>query len=82
MSWLYSCKKASELLSMAQDEPLDTFTRWRLRAHMSVCENCREVEAQLQTLRSLTHGWSLTASRPPTRQSSVDERAPAVGLRG
>lgn len=66
MSWLYSCKKASELLSMAQDEPLDTFTRWRLRAHMSVCENCREVEAQLQTLRSLTHQWLEPDSEPPS----------------
>lgn len=65
MSWLYSCKKASELLSMAQDEPLDTFSRWRLRAHMSVCENCREVEAQLHTLRKLTNQWLGPDSEPP-----------------
>lgn len=67
MSWLYSCKKASELLSMAQDEPLDTLSRWRLRAHMSVCENCREVEAQLYTLRSLTNQWLGPDSEPPPK---------------
>lgn len=66
MSWLYSCKKASELLSMAQDEPLGTFSRWRLRAHMSVCANCREVEAQLHTLRSLTHQWIEPDSELPS----------------
>ena len=37
MSWLYSCKKASELLSMAQDEPLGTFSRLALaRAHVGL----------------------------------------------
>lgn len=67
MSWLYSCKKASELLSMAQDDPLDTFSRWRLHAHLSVCANCREVAAQLHTLRGLTQQWMEPDSELPPK---------------
>ncbi|MES2423274.1 MAG: zf-HC2 domain-containing protein [Pseudomonadota bacterium] len=57
MNWLVSCKQAAELLSISQDEPLGLISRLRLRAHLSMCENCRQVEAQFNSLRSLTGQW-------------------------
>lgn len=57
MNWLDTCKQTAVLLSQREDEPLGVIARWRLRAHLSVCENCRGVEAQLQSLRTLTRQW-------------------------
>lgn len=65
MTWFDTCKQTAALLSQRQDEPLGAVTRWRLRAHLSVCENCREVEAQLQTLRKLTRQWLTPDPDPP-----------------
>lgn len=53
MSLLYSCRKAAELLSLAMDEPLDLTDRVRLQVHLAMCGNCRNVGAQMQTLRVL-----------------------------
>jgi hypothetical protein len=57
MNWRVSCKQAAELLSISQDEPLGLLNRLRLRAHLSMCENCRQVEAQFSALRALTGQW-------------------------
>lgn len=47
MNLLRSCKKAAELITLAQDEPLSTLDRLRLKLHFSICGNCRNVEQQI-----------------------------------
>lgn len=53
MSLFHSCRKVAELLSQALDEPLDFTDRVRLRIHLSLCGNCRNVEQQMSTLHAL-----------------------------
>lgn len=47
MNFLRSCKKAAELITLAQDEPLSTLDKLRLKLHFSMCGNCRNVEQQI-----------------------------------
>ena len=47
MNITYSCKKAAELISLAQDEPLGALDKFRLKIHLSMCGNCRNVEQQI-----------------------------------
>lgn len=53
MNWLHSCKRVSELLSQSLDEPLGWFDRIRLRAHLSMCEDCSNVEQQMNAVHAL-----------------------------
>lgn len=53
MNLLYSCRKVSELLSQAMDEPLDLTDRIRLQVHLAMCSSCRNVEQQMDALRGL-----------------------------
>ncbi|MEO8485643.1 MAG: zf-HC2 domain-containing protein [Betaproteobacteria bacterium] len=48
---LLMCKDATRLLSRAQDEPLSSFQRWRLDAHLMACDLCARFESQLRFLR-------------------------------
>jgi hypothetical protein len=45
------CKDVTRLLSQAQDRRLPFLARWRVRAHLKVCEMCTRFEAQLRVLR-------------------------------
>lgn len=54
MNWVHSCKRVSELLSQSLDEPLGWFDRIRLRVHLSMCGNCRNIEQQLDGVRALS----------------------------
>ena len=45
------CKEATRLLSQAEDRPLSWFERWRLRAHLGICDMCTCFEAQMRLLR-------------------------------
>ncbi len=47
-----SCREASVLLSRAQDQPLGRWDRLRLKLHLSACEACRNVVAQLDFIRA------------------------------
>lgn len=47
MNLLRSCKKAAELITQAQDEPLSTLDKLRLKLHVSICGNCSNVEQQI-----------------------------------
>lgn len=53
MTLLHSCQKAAELLSQSLDEPLDMVDRLRLRIHLSMCGNCRNVEEQLKLIHKM-----------------------------
>jgi predicted anti-sigma-YlaC factor YlaD len=46
-----SCKRATELMSQAQDRDL-SFAEWAaLNAHLAICRGCRAVSGQLKVLR-------------------------------
>jgi predicted anti-sigma-YlaC factor YlaD len=56
MNWNYSCRKVSELVSQSLDEPLGVVDRVRLRLHLSMCDNCQNVERQMTGLHGLFSG--------------------------
>lgn len=65
--WIDSCRKASELLSRAQDEPLRWSERMRLRLHLALCRDCRNVRDQLRQLRTLGARLFDPGDDPPPR---------------
>ena len=67
MSWLHSCKRVSELLSQSLDEPLGWFDRLRLRAHLTMCSDCSNVEQQLKAVRALSTGLYFADDDPQAR---------------
>lgn len=69
MNWLHSCKRVAELLSQSLDEPLGMLDRLRLRMHLSMCDNCRRVERQLNGLHALSA--QLFADEPGREESEI-----------
>lgn len=53
MNLTHSCKKAAELISLAQDEPLGAIDKLRLKIHLSMCGNCRNVEQQIAQISEM-----------------------------
>ncbi|OHC71968.1 MAG: hypothetical protein A3H24_03765 [Rhodoferax sp. RIFCSPLOWO2_12_FULL_60_11] len=53
MTLLYSCQRAAELLSQSIDEPLDMVDKLRLRIHLSMCGNCRNVQEQFNLIHKM-----------------------------
>jgi hypothetical protein len=51
------CKDATRLISQAQDAELSWFQRWKLRAHLRVCDLCTRFEAQMRVLREATRRY-------------------------
>lgn len=51
------CRKATELLSAAQDRPLATSERFALRLHLALCRHCRTFSRQLDLLRDASGRW-------------------------
>lgn len=54
MNITHSCKRVAELLSQQLDEPLDLLDRLRLRVHLSMCSDCRNVDDQLKSMHALS----------------------------
>jgi len=54
MNLTHSCKRVAELLSQSLDEPLGQVDRWRLRVHLSMCSNCRNIEKQFAIMNTLS----------------------------
>ncbi len=52
MNWMHSCKRVAELLSQRLDEPLGPIDELKLRMHVSLCGNCRNVEKQLSGIHA------------------------------
>jgi hypothetical protein len=46
-----SCRGVSRLVSRMQDEDLPAWQRFRLRAHLAICDACARFEGQLRFLR-------------------------------
>lgn len=79
MKWLYSCKQVAQLLSQRLDEPLGAIDNLRLRFHLSMCNNCSNVDEQLRQVNALAAGLfagGLTAADdkdPDTRTSQAND---------
>lgn len=54
MNWMHSCKRVAELLTQSMDERLGWLDRFRLRMHLSMCDNCSNVEQQLLAVKALS----------------------------
>ena len=68
MGWMHSCQRASALLSRSHDEALGAIDTLRLRIHLQLCGNCRNVELQVVQLEALTaeflQGGAATGPEP------------------
>lgn len=53
MKWNHSCKRVAELISQSMDERLGVMDRVRMRWHLHLCGNCRNVEQQLRGMKSM-----------------------------
>jgi hypothetical protein len=49
---MMSCKEVTRLVSQGQDRELQFGERVALRLHFAICQGCRNVNAQMQTLRA------------------------------
>lgn len=52
MNWMHSCRRAAQLLSQRLDQPLGTLDELKLRLHLSLCGDCRNVEQQLNGIHA------------------------------
>ena len=50
---MFSCRQASERMSRALDEPLSFTQRLSLRAHLMMCNGCRNFSRRLALLGPL-----------------------------
>ena len=56
MNWMHSCRRVAQLLSQRLDEPLGTIDELKLRLHLSLCGNCRNMEQQLSGIHAAAAG--------------------------
>ena len=68
----HSCQRVAELASQRLDEPLGFLDRFRLRVHLYVCGNCRNVDQQLAEVHAMSA--KLFSMEDPF--DDVAERAP------
>ena len=54
MNWMHSCRRVAALLSQSLDEPLGRLDLLRMRFHLSMCGNCRNVEQQMLAMKALS----------------------------
>ena len=66
-----TCREASRLISRGLDRELTLGQRARLRLHLTVCDACTRVKAQLEFLRRAVSAYS--RGDTPDRE---DERPP------
>jgi len=69
MNVTYSCRKAAELITLSQDEPLCTLDSFRLKLHLSMCGNCRNVAQQIEQIGTLLRNPFDAENLPSDRTS-------------
>lgn len=50
---MFSCRKASRLMSLAMDHELSFMQRLTLRAHLGMCDGCNVLTRQFDVLRKV-----------------------------
>lgn len=67
---MITCKRATELISKAEEEPLTKTEELSLRLHLFLCEFCEQFRKQLQVLR---HGLKRLEEEKDHLEESVSE---------
>lgn len=57
MRLIPSCREVSELLSKAQERPLNWRERFAVRVHLPLCEACRNFRTQLVFMRAAMRAY-------------------------
>jgi len=52
-----SCREVTRLLLAGEDRPLTLGERLAVRLHMTICDNCTRVAAQLELMRGALQRW-------------------------
>ena len=65
MKVMLDCKEVSRLISGRMDEELPAADRARMRLHMVMCSNCRNVNEQMEFLRRAMRGLGRNDPLPP-----------------
>jgi predicted anti-sigma-YlaC factor YlaD len=74
---MMNCKKATQLLSEAQDRELSLTDRAALKIHVMMCSGCSNFSQQLNLLRSFTRNYNQgndASSCPEYEGSSSGDR--------
>lgn len=51
---MFNCKNISEKISLSMDQTLPLYQRLMIRMHISMCNCCKAVEAQMKWLRQVS----------------------------
>jgi hypothetical protein len=71
---MMNCKKATQLLSEAQDRELSLSERAALKIHVMMCSGCANFSQQINLLRSFTQSYTQGDDAP--RTSEKPENSP------
>lgn len=66
-----SCKQVSELSSQRLDEPLPLWRRAGFRAHLFICQSCREYVKHMSTTRRVVRLWLDAKVMPPAVKNKL-----------
>ncbi len=76
---MLSCRRATELLSEAQEHALPLRQRTALKLHTLMCKGCRNFGMQMQWLRRFARAYAPSSGErtdPTARDSPPDTPAP------
>ncbi|MDQ6881211.1 MAG: zf-HC2 domain-containing protein [Pseudomonadota bacterium] len=76
MNWFHSCRKVAQLQSQRLDEPLGLVDSLRLRVHLSMCDDCSNVQEQLAAVESLAAGLFQSEEPASPRRSADPDAGP------
>ena len=72
---MISCKRASELISQAEEVPLGRWRTFQLRLHLLVCSMCRRFRRQVHLLQRASNACEDEIPSPkPTLSDEARER--------
>ncbi len=71
---LFSCKKASRLISDSLDRPLTFRERCALRFHLCICRVCRRFRKQVTSIDSIKDEPDLFMKIPPNQSLPPEKR--------
>lgn len=71
---MISCKRATEMMSRALEEPLSVEEEQALKVHNFICEFCRQFERQIALFRGVLKRFGSSASGS-TAAESADQPA-------
>ncbi len=74
MNLWVSCKEASELASRAMDTTLPLSSRFALKLHHNICENCARFAVQLNVIRRLIQAEVVSDKHEATLSQAAKRR--------